>query len=250
MRVILELEGRDVYWNMAVDEALLELKSSNRIPDTLRIYVIKPSAVTIGFFQKIAESVNLEYLHYKGVDVTRRITGGGAVYHDSQGELTYSVVLPALGPLSDITESFRVICSGLLFTLEMLNIRAMFVPVNDIVVNGKKISGSAQTRRRNFLLQHGTLMYNTNIEILENVLKVPPEKLSSKGVSRIGERVTTLRRILNKEIAKEELAEAMIKGFCNALGRECYLGEYSEEELSLAEELIYKYKDTNWIFRR
>lgn len=250
LRVILDLAGRDVYWSMAIDEALLELRRRDKIPDTLRVYVINPSAVTIGYFQKISESVNLDYLRVNNIGITRRITGGGAVYHDSQGELTYGVVLPVAGMFNDVNESFKIICNGIVLALKLLNVEATFVPINDVTVHGRKISGSAQTRRGDFLLQHGTLMYGTDIDILEKVLKVPSVKLSSKGISRIRERVITLHEVLGKRISKEELAFILVKGFSHALAREAFYDEYTEEELNLASELVEKYKDSSWIFKR
>lgn len=249
LRVIVDLDGRDVYWQMAIDEALLKLRLEERIPDTLRIYRFKPSAVTIGYFQAIRESVNLEYLIENKIDFTRRITGGGAVFHDTNGELTYSITLKITSELSDVLDSYRVICSGLVYALRDLGVEASFVPVNDIVVYGRKISGSAQTRRRDTLLQHGTLMYATDIDILEKALVVPRVKLESKGVKSIRDRVITLRDVIG-EIDVDRLVESMISGFARSLGRGYIIDEYREIELKTASDLVEKYRDPSWIYRR
>jgi len=234
---------------MAIDEALLLLRSRGEIPNTLRLYRFKPSAVTIGYFQKISEAANLEFLRETGIQYTRRITGGGSVYHDTNGEITYSVVLPAEDVLSDILESYRIICSGLVYALRKLGVPAEFVPVNDIVVYGKKISGSAQTRRAGFLLQHGTLMYATDLDMLERALIAPREKLESKGVRSIRERVITLRDIIG-QVDMNILVESLVEGFSRALSAEVYYNELSERELSVAGELVNKYRDPAWIFKR
>ncbi|MEM1696328.1 MAG: lipoate--protein ligase family protein, partial [Desulfurococcaceae archaeon] len=120
LRVLTDLTGRDVYWQMAIDEAMLVLRTRGEVENTLRLYRFVPSAVTIGYFQKVKEAVNLEFLEEKGIPFTRRITGGGSVYHDADGEVTYSIVLPAIGPLTDVQESYRVICSGLVYALREL----------------------------------------------------------------------------------------------------------------------------------
>jgi len=250
LRVILDLDGNTAYWNMGMDEALLTLRIQDRIPDTLRLYVFKPSAVTIGYFQKIEESVDIEYALSRGIDVTRRISGGGSVYHDSNGEVTYSIVLPATGVFSDVRESYEVICRGLIEALKLMGVNAVFAPVNDILVNGRKISGSAQARRMKTLLQHGTLMYGTDLDTAARVLRAPQVKLAAKGVSSIRERVITLREALSRDVSKEEVADAMLKGFSKALNAETYIDEYREEELKLASELSLKYRSREWVFKR
>jgi len=237
-------------WNMAVDEALLELRKASRSPSTLRLYVFKPSAVTIGYFQKIAEAVNLEYAKSRGIPVVRRPTGGGSVYHDENGEVTYSIVAMVGEVPRDIEESYRVICAGVVYALEELSLEAEFVPINDVVVRGRKISGSAQLRRGDAVLQHGTLMYATDLETLASVLKAPKEKLVSKGATSILERVTTVSRELGRRVTKDEVVRAMIKGFSRALGVEFVEGQLTPEERRLAEKLLEKYRSREWNYKR
>lgn len=247
--MILDLDGRDVYWQMAIDEALLHLRLNDSIPDTLRIYRFKPSAVTIGYFQAIRESINLEYLLANKIDFTRRITGGGAVYHDMNGEITYSIVLKIQGELVDVLDSYRIICSGLIHALREHGVEASFMPINDIVVYGRKISGSAQTRRHDTLLQHGTLMYATDVEVLEKTLVVPRVKLESKGVKSIRDRVITLRDVIG-EVDLDRLVKSLITGFSRILHRDIYIDEYREVELRTASDIVAKYKDPSWIYKR
>jgi len=247
-RLIID-EG-SAYWNMAVDEAMLILRDKGVIPNTLRLYVFKPSSVTIGYFQKIHESVDVEFAKSKGIDFTRRISGGGAVYHDANGEVTYSIVAAIDDISRNIMDSYRIICSGLIYALREFGLQASFIPVNDIVVNGRKISGSAQTRKKNALLQHGTLMYNTDLVTLSRVLKAHKEKLLSHGVTSILERVTTISREVGRTVDKSEVINALIKGFSKALNIELIRGEYTSEELELANKLAKKYKSKEWIYLR
>ncbi len=240
----------DVYWNMAMDEAMLLLRERNVIPNTLRLYVIEPSAVTIGYFQKVYDAVNMDYLLEKNIPFTRRITGGGSVYHDSSGEATYSIVANIDDISNDIMESYRIICMGLVYAIKDLGLNAEFKPINDVVVNGKKVSGSAQTRKKNTLLQHGTLMYNTDLDTLAKVLKAPREKLLAHRVGSIRERVTTLSIELGHRIYLKDVLERLVNGFSKALGVEFTVSNHSTEELSLANMLYRKYIGSSWIYKR
>jgi lipoate-protein ligase A len=247
-RLIID-EG-NVYWNMAVDEAMLLLRDSNIIPNTLRLYVFKPSAVTIGYFQRVEDAVNLEFLRSNNIGFTRRISGGGSVYHDANGEVTYSVVASIKDISTNIMDSYRIICSGIIYAIKEFGLNADFIPINDVVINGRKVSGSAQSRRKNALLQHGTLMYNTDLMTLSKSLRAPKEKLSVHKVTSILERVTTISRELGRTVSKDEVISALIKGFSKALNTDFYRGHYTREELELANKLIEKYRSVEWVFQR
>ncbi len=240
----------DGSWNMAVDEALLDLRGEGLIPSTVRLYVFKPSCVTIGYFQRIADTVNLDVTVKLGIDVIRRPTGGGAVFHDSRGEVTYSLVASLDEIPENVEESYRFICRGVVEALKGLGLEAEFVPVNDIVVNGRKISGSAQLRRKNAVLQHGTLMYATRLNVLAAVLKARKEKLASHGVSSIADRVTTVSRELGRSVVKEEVIQALWKGFEKALNKRLTPASLTKLELEKARSLLPKYRSREWLFKR
>lgn len=249
-RLIL-VENGSAQWNMAVDEAVLEARTRDLVPNTLRLYFFSPSAVTIGYFQKIREAVDLEYAESMKIDVVRRITGGGAVYHDERGEVTYSVVLDEASAPGDVVESYEYICRGLVAAIERFGLKARFVPVNDITVNGKKISGSAQIRRRGSILQHGTLMYDTDIYVLGRILRVPEEKLRAHGADSIYSRVTTLSRELGRKVGRRDVVENMIEGFKEALGIELRASPLTGWEREKARELVEaKYSRREWNYRR
>ncbi|MHA1710939.1 MAG: lipoate--protein ligase family protein, partial [Candidatus Freyarchaeota archaeon] len=110
---LLELEVNDAFMNMAVDEAILVARISGRAPNTLRFYRWNPSTVSIGRFQDVFSVVNVESCRQHGVDIVRRITGGGAVYHDHDGEITYSVVVDKKSfGFSDVIRTYNMICNG------------------------------------------------------------------------------------------------------------------------------------------
>lgn len=238
-------------WNMAIDEVMLSLRARKAVPDTLRLYRFEPSSVTIGYFQSAQESVNLAACDEHGLQVVRRPTGGGAVYHDTDGEITYAVVASKDDPLipDDIAKSYETICKGIVLAMRSLGLEAEFEPVNDVSVKGRKVSGSAQTRRHGAVLQHGTVMYDTNIDVLASVLPVPLEKLTDKGVLRIEERVTTISRALGREVRYDEVMDALVKGFAEALNASLRKGVLTDQELQLAEKLVRtKYAQDSWNF--
>jgi len=247
-RLIID-EG-DVYWNMAMDEAMLLLRDSNLIPNTLRLYVFNPSAVTIGYFQRVEDAVNLEFLRSSNIGFTRRVSGGGSVYHDVNGEVTYSVVASINDISTNIMDSYRIICSGVIYAIKEFGLNADFIPINDVVIRGRKVSGSAQSRKKNTLLQHGTLMYNTDLITLSKSLRAPKEKLLEHKVTSILERVTTISRELGRTVSRDEVIRALIKGFSKALNTDFYQGHYTREELELASKLTEKYRSVEWIFQR
>jgi len=235
---------------MAIDEALLYLRENGQIPNTIRLYWFKPSSITIGYFERVQDTVNLDYVLERNIPFTRRITGGGTVYHDENGEITYSVIASLSDFPSDPVERYRVICQALVYAIEEFGLQAEFKPVNDIVVRNRKVSGSAQTWRRSAFLQHGTLMYNTDIETLAHCLKPLREKLLAHGVSSIRERVTTLSIELGKRIEREEVLDALIKGFKKALHINPVLDSLTPRELELASKLREKYASREWIYRK
>jgi len=243
-------EPRDPYWNMAFDEALLLLREDDLIPNTLRLYVFKPSSVTIGYFQRVVDVVNIDYVLSHNIPFTRRITGGGAVYHDEFGEITYSVVASLNDFPTDVVERYHRVCMGLIYALKSFGLNPVYKPINDIVVNDRKISGSAQTWRRRSFLQHGTLMYNTNLDELSNSLKPLREKLMAHGVSSIRDRVTTLSIALGKEVDRDEVLEALINGFSKAFETRFVEEEMSGLEKKLVEKLLEKYRSREWIYRK
>lgn len=235
---------------MAMDEAILKARIEGKVEDTVRLYIFKPSSITIGRFQSVEYDVNLEKCKELGIPVVRRITGGGSVFHDQYGEITYSVIIGEdfHESLKNVDESYRFLASPLVEAIKELGLDGRFSGLNDIVANGKKISGSAQTRKKGVILQHGTLMYATRLDILASVLKVSQKKLQDKGITSIWERVTTLEREGVKLSREEVYTLLKMKFFEKFPLKEDKLTDY---ELELVEELIEeKYGNEGWNFQR
>jgi lipoate-protein ligase A len=249
---LLLTDSKDSFTNMAIDEAVLQLVAQGKSENTIRFYSWLPPAVSIGYFQSIEEEVDLESCKRNKVDVVRRITGGGAVFHDYEGEITYSVVVPEEHEKipKAILDSYAVLCKGLVEGFKIIGLSAEFKPINDIVVNGKKISGSAHTRKLNTILQHGTILCEVNPKLMFSLLKVTDEKIRDKLIKSAEERVTSIKKELGK-VDKNKVIDAMIKGFESALGIELEEGFLSKEELELASKLRNeKYGTKEWNFKR
>ncbi len=231
-------------WNMALDESLL--RHLSEIGPTLRLYGWNPPAVSIGYFQSMREEVDVTRAKQLGVDVIRRITGGGAVYH--KYELTYSIVMPP--PPGKILDSYKHIQRGLVEGLHLMGVDAEMAGINDIVVEGRKISGNAQIRKYGGLLQHGTLLMDVNVDEMFSILKVPQEKMRDKLISNVKERVTSLKH-LGYEIEFEELQKYMAEGFKNALSAKLYEDVLPNEVMDMAKKLgVEKYGNPEWNFKR
>ncbi len=244
---VIELEANNAYRNMAIDEAIVEAVRESRSKPLIRFYTWTPSAVSIGRFQSMREEVNLERCRELGIDHVRRITGGGAVYHDSKGEITYSVIAPEKMLPRGIGETYMLICGWVIEGLGGLGIKAEFAPINDILVNGKKISGNAQTRREGVVLQHGTILYDLDVKTMFSVLNISKEKISDKMIKSVEERVT---KVLDYSSASQkELYSALLGGFTK--GKAFNYSKLTYDEMKRATELeSLTYSTDQWNFER
>jgi len=234
---------------MAIDEAILTARSKDQVPNTLRFFTWKPVAVTIGFFQSMEQEVDVNKTRELGIDMIRRYTGGGAVFHDK--ELTYSITLSEKDAPQDIIESYKKICAGIVNGLKSIGIDSEFRPINDITVNGKKISGNAQTRRGGVILQHGTILLDVDAKKMFSVLKVPDEKIRDKAIKNVEERVTSLKKELGRDINIEDLEKALTAGFEQVFDVKFEGGELTSGEIETAERLYKeKYSTKEWCYWR
>ncbi len=237
--------------NMGRDEAILASVSAGSSPPTLRLYSWSPPCVTVGYFQSLEDEVDLEACAASGVGAVRRLTGGGAVFHDA--EITYALVVPLGHELAppDILESYRRICAGVVRGLGLLGVQAEFAPINDIASGGRKLSGNAQTRRRGCLLQHGTVLLGLDPERMFSLLRVPAEKLKGRLIEDVKARVTSLRGLLGREAGYEEAAAALARGCAEAWGAELVPAALGEAELEAASRnAADRFSDPAWNGRR
>jgi len=224
---------------------------------TLMLWVAHPPTVNLGYFQSASEEVDLEEAKRLGLTITRRPSGGGAALFDEK-ELYYSIVAPwDSGVLPKASRPcFKKAANGIIFALDSFGIGAKFAGKNDVQVNGRKISGNAQTNKYDAKIQHGTFLVDFDIEAAARVLKVPIEKVVDKGISArtahamIEERITTLNRELGRKVPMEEAREALKRGFEKALNVELVNGGLTGEEERMRKKFIAKYEDPEWIYKR
>jgi lipoate-protein ligase A len=242
---LLKPEVEDAFTNMAVDEAVMRARTEDKVPNTLRFYRWKPSAVSIGRFQNLANEVHVENCRAHSVDIVRRITGGGAVYHDSDGEITYSLVAKTidLGCSDlDMLSVYQKICNGLNEAVKILGAKAEFRPPDpkrcpNLTIRGRKFSGNAQTCKKGVLLQHGTFLLDIDYEKMFTFLKVPWAK-SLDDVLEISKRkLTSARQELESSFTTEEAYQALVRGFERVLKVQLVEEELTEYEQKLAEKL-------------
>ncbi len=245
---VLPLASYPAAMNMGIDCAIMEAVRAGASAPTMRFYTWKNDSVSIGRFQCMEEEVDVKECNATGVDCVRRMTGGGAVYHDSSGEITYSIITPEAYFPKGIRESYMEICGYVMRGLLFLGIEPEFAPINDILANGRKISGNAQTRSRGVILQHGTILYNVDLKKMFSILKVSKEKISDKRIGSAEERVTSVLKE-RPGTSMEELYNAVLQGFVE--GKSVEYGRFSKEEEARASELAEKvYKSSDWNFSR
>ena len=178
----------DPYFNMAFDEYCLEQLAIDE--PVFYLWQNRPSVI-IGANQEVHTEVNLDYLKENNISLVRRVTGGGAVYHDL-GNLNYTIV----GCSEDLERDYPEYTRYMLEALQKLGVPATLSGRNDILVEGRKVSGFAKRVCKNRLMIHGTLMFNVDIDKLTQVLCPPATKLQSKGIASVRSRVANLSEFL------------------------------------------------------
>lgn len=229
--------------NMAVDEAVAEAISFNEANPTIRFYGWDPPAVSIGCFQNMADEVDVDECLRQGVDMVRRRTGGGAVFHDLDGEITYSVICPEGMMDKDIGASYRKVCGWVIDALGELGIEAQFRPINDVVIGGRKVSGSAQTRRQGIFTMHGTVLYRIDRELMFKLLRIGKEKASDKGFTNYGDLVVGVSEL--KDPGIDKLLQALVRSFLR--DKEWFMAGLSRDEEARVEVLASnRYGSDEW----
>ncbi|MGB9753937.1 lipoate--protein ligase family protein [Roseiflexus castenholzii] len=231
--------------HMALDEALLEAVAAGRRPPTLRIWEWAASAVVIGRFQSLRNEVDLDGAQRHGVQVVRRITGGGAMFIEPGNTITYSIyALVELVAGMSMIDSYAFFDRWVLDALASLGVEAWYQPINDITSAAGKIGGAAQTRRGGAVLHHVTMAYDIDNAKMMEVLRIGREKLSDKGIASAAKRVDPLRR--QTGLPREAIIERMIDTFRAQNG----LTESSitPEEWEAAERLVAtKFGTQEWL---
>jgi lipoate-protein ligase A len=223
-------EGR---FNIAVDQAMIELHQAGRIADTFRFMRFPPTAL-IGRHQALSQEVDLAHCRAHGIGIVRRITGGGAIYLD-EGQLGWGLVFrrSALGSAS-LPEVARDVCVAVAAGLRKLGVEARYRPRNDIEVDGRKISGTGGFFDGDTLIYQGTVLVDMDPAAMVAALRVPRAKLEKRQLDSAAQRVVTLRELLGpKTPGLPAIQRALLEGFA-----ERFDVEWSNEALSAEEEAL------------
>ena len=253
-------------WNMAIDEALLaDISEAASLP-TLRLYSWDPPCLSIGYAQPHSD-IDLQRLSQFNWDWVRRPTGGRAILHTD--ELTYSVIAPYTEPRvsGSVLESYQRLSQALLAALKNLNIPAIANPLSpnahqiapvcfeipsnyEIVVQGKKLMGSAQARRKQGVLQHGTLPLYGDLTRITQVLVYSDEKHRHAAAVRLLSHATTAQEVLGNRLELPAVHQAFVEGFQAALNIKFLKSDLTDKEKNEAERLVNdKYANLSWLKR-
>lgn len=235
--------------NMALDHVLLECKAKGLTPNTFRLLRFRPPAVLIGYHQDLEHEVRLDYVKKRGIDVNRRITGGGAIYFD-ETSIGWEIIaskesIPNSAKLENL---FKTMCKGAIKALKKLGIEASFRPKNDIEVRGRKISGTGGTENGNAILFQGTLLVDFDVETMIKALKIPIVKLKDKELKSVKERITCLKWELGYTPSYESIKKALREGFEETLKIKFRDGHLTTEEIELYKHMLPYFKSKNWIY--
>ena len=258
------------FMNMAIDEAIMIAHREGLVPPTIRFYQWSPPAVSLGYFQNLKKEIDVDSCRNLGIDIVRRPTGGKAVLHDK--ELTYSFTIRENHPLvnNSILETYKKISGGIIKGLFYLGVTADLVPLREkskihhsdlksicfsvpsqyeVQVEGKKIVGSAQVRKREIVLQHGSLLIELEKDKLFSVFNFPSTQIRERLKTKFN--ATSLEEILKRKITFSELSAILPRGFEKEFGVKLLEGQITEEEEKISQELLEnKYLTYEWNYQR
>ena len=232
--------------NMALDEVLtLRVGRGERQP-TLRFWGWSDRCVVLGRFQSVRNEVDEQAMRANGIQLVRRISGGGAMFIEPEGAITYSVYAPeAMVAGMSFAESYAFFDAWVIDALRELGVEAWYVPLNDITSTGGKIGGAAQARRGGAVLHHTTMAYQMNTALLTKVLRVGKEKLSDKGVPSADRRVGPLRQ--QTSLDRDVIIHHLIGHFRARFG--LIDDEITADEMAEAHRLVdERFATPEWIY--
>lgn len=262
------------FYNMALDEALLDWHSEGKIAPTIRFYGWNPPTLSIGYFQKVEKEIDMDAVRRHGLGFVRRPTGGRGVLHDK--ELTYSFIVSEDHPRmpKTVTEAYRVISEGILHGFRLLGLDAHFaIPRTDeekqhlknprssvcfdapswyeLVVEGRKVAGSAQTRQKGVILQHGSILLDLDEKLLFDLFKYPNERVRERLEKNFKNKAVAINDLRETPVTMEEAWSAFKKGFEYGLDIELRPYQLSSEQEEYVKKLAKeKYETEEWNFRR
>ncbi|RAP75089.1 lipoate--protein ligase [Paenibacillus montanisoli] len=244
MRFIDNGNNHDPAWNLALEEYALR-KLGGEGEDFLLFYINEPSII-IGKNQNTAEEVNSAYVEEHGIHVVRRLSGGGAVYHDL-GNLNFSFITTDDGKSF---HNFRKFTEPVVEALRKLGVDAELTGRNDLQVGQRKISGNAQFASKGRMFSHGTLLFNSEVDAIVSALNVNPAKFESKATKSVRSRVANISEFLREPLTMEQFRRFLLESI---FGSSDDIPEYrlTEADLAAVEQLAAeRYRSWDWNYGR
>ncbi|MBM7645102.1 lipoate-protein ligase A [Scopulibacillus daqui] len=256
-------------FNMALDEALLDWHSQGLIPPAVRFYGWDPPGFSVGYFQKTKGKIDYEAVEKHGYELVRRPTGGRAVLHDN--ELTYSVIVSENHDMmpKSVSQAYRVISKGLLEGYKKLGIKAEFsIPEGklgmtgsavcfdeaswyELIVDGKKAAGSAQTRQKGVILQHGSIPISMDVEALFDCFIYPSDRVKQRALQSFINKAVSINDCAGRKVSLDEVKEAFYDGFKKGLDIEFEPCTLNNEQLAIVHDIAEnKYLSQKWNYSR
>lgn len=228
--------------NLAIEEFIL--KHLNVDENTYLLFYINEPSIIIGKNQNTIEEINTKYVEEKGIKVVRRLSGGGAVYHDL-GNINFSFLTKDDG---NSFHNFKKFTEPVVQALQQLGVNSELSGRNDILAEGRKISGNAQFSTKGRMFSHGTLLFDSDIDEVVNSLKVKKDKIESKGIKSIRSRVANIKEFLKEEITIEQFKELLLKSIFNT-NHLSEIPQYhlTEEDWKIINQISEeRYKNWDW----
>lgn len=246
---VIDTGVRTAVENLALDEAILIAKSKGFIQNTVRFLHFSPPAALVGFHQSVEDELRVKFCQENGIDINRRITGGGAIFFDPS-QLGWELIASKANPKipDKVEELYQKICDATIRGLEKLGIDAAFRPKNDIEIDGRKISGTGGAEEGRAFLFQGTLLMDFDVDMMLKALRIPTEKLNDKELNSVKERVTCLKWELGCLPELSEVKSAIREGFEEEFDIRIKSEDLTDIERDFFNERINKFRSKDWIY--
>ncbi len=246
---LLDTEPQSAAENMALDEVVLTARSRGEVPNTLRFLQFSPACTLVGYHQSVEQEIRVSYCHEHGIEINRRLTGGGGLYWGER-ELGWEIYAfqddDRFPP--GVERLYEMLCQGAIRGLEKLGVRVAFRPANDIEVDGRKISGTGGTSLNGAFLFQGTLLVDFDVDVMLRALRIPTEKLKDKEIESVRERVTCLAWELDAVPPLAQIKAVLAEGFAEVLGVRFEPGPLVPFERELLAQKLPHFQSEEWIY--
>lgn len=245
---VLDSAPRTAAEHMALDQVIIQAHSQNSIPNTLRFLQFKPCAL-VGVHQNTFLEVNVPYCRKNGIEINRRITGGGSLYWgrlELGWEMYASKKTPGIP--RKVESMYRLLCEAMAWGLKIMGLKAAYRPVNDIEINGCKIAGTGGTELADSFVFQCSLLVDFDVDEMLKVLRFPLEKLGDKAAKSMRERVTSIKDQLGYIPEQRVIKQAVLTGLQATLGYEFSPGELTAQEEQLLADYLPRFQSDDWIY--